>query len=163
MIRILSCSELFIIQELAYRIWPISYKDMISKDQIDYMLNWMYDLAVLQNNHEKGDSFYVYFKDKSPVGFIHLEPLNEHLKLQKLYVLPEFQKYGIGSAFLNFIHEHALLNNFQCILLQVNRQNSAVNFYLKNGFIIEKEEDFNIGNGFEMNDFVMKKIILKDK
>jgi hypothetical protein len=31
----------------------------------------------------------------------------------------------------------------------------AINFYFKNGFTIEKVADFDIGDGYFMNDFVM--------
>jgi hypothetical protein len=31
----------------------------------------------------------------------------------------------------------------------------AINFYFKNGFVIESLLDLNIGEGFQMNDFVM--------
>jgi RimJ/RimL family protein N-acetyltransferase len=44
------------------------------------------------------------------------------------------------------------------IKLTVNRQNfKSINFYFKNGFKIEKVEDFDIGNGYWMNDFIMVK------
>jgi diamine N-acetyltransferase len=40
--------------------------------------------------------------------------------------------------------------------LTVNRKNfKAINFYFKNGFIIESVKDFDIGNGYLMEDFVM--------
>jgi ribosomal protein S18 acetylase RimI-like enzyme len=46
----------------------------------------------------------------------------------------------------------------ECFSLTVNRQNfKAINFYFKNGFVIDEVADFEIGNGFVMNDFVMKK------
>ena len=44
----------------------------------------------------------------------------------------------------------------QTIRLQVNRMNyKAINFYFKHGFVIEKVADFDIGDGYFMNDFVM--------
>jgi ribosomal protein S18 acetylase RimI-like enzyme len=56
------------------------------------------------------------------------------------------------------------MNKFQHILqpksitLSVNRQNfKSINFYFKNGFKIKSVEDFDIGNDYEMNDFVMVK------
>jgi ribosomal protein S18 acetylase RimI-like enzyme len=43
--------------------------------------------------------------------------------------------------------------------LQVNRQNyKAINFYFRNGFIIESIADFDIGDGYFMNDFIMLKV-----
>ena len=46
------------------------------------------------------------------------------------------------------------------ITLTVNRQNyKAINFYFKHGFKIKSVDDFDIGNGFFMNDFVMEKLL----
>ena len=41
--------------------------------------------------------------------------------------------------------------------LQVNRDNAAKSFYEKLGFVILKEADFDIGNGYFMRDYVMEK------
>ena len=41
--------------------------------------------------------------------------------------------------------------------LQVNRNNNAKSFYEKLGFAVIEEADFDIGNGYIMNDFVMEK------
>ena len=41
--------------------------------------------------------------------------------------------------------------------LQVNRNNKAKSFYEKIGFKVIEEADFDIGNGFFMNDYVMGK------
>jgi ribosomal protein S18 acetylase RimI-like enzyme len=38
---------------------------------------------------------------------------------------------------------------------QVNRRNKAVGFYQRIGFHILREEDFDIGHGFYMNDYIM--------
>jgi hypothetical protein len=40
--------------------------------------------------------------------------------------------------------------------LQVNRKNyKSINFYFKMGFVIEEVADFDIGDGYLMEDFVM--------
>ncbi len=50
----------------------------------------------------------------------------------------------------------ALMSNLEAVRLQVNRQNmKAINFYFKMGFVIEQVADFDIGDGYFMNDFVM--------
>jgi ribosomal protein S18 acetylase RimI-like enzyme len=42
------------------------------------------------------------------------------------------------------------------LLLNVNRNNPAKSFYKKLGFTVIKEDDIDIGNGYFMNDYVMK-------
>ena len=66
------------------------------------------------------------------------------------------QHKNIGSLLLE-----AMLSSLPeaiVVRLQVNRSNfKAINFYFKKGFVIESAADFDIGNGFFMNDFVMIK------
>ena len=45
------------------------------------------------------------------------------------------------------------------IELNVNRYNKAQGFYLKHGFQIRRQGDFEIGNGYYMNDYIMGKTI----
>ena len=41
--------------------------------------------------------------------------------------------------------------------LNVNRNNKALEFYKKMGMHIAESGDFNIGGGFYMNDYIMRK------
>ena len=41
--------------------------------------------------------------------------------------------------------------------LNVNRHNKALDFYKKMGMSIDRSGDFDIGGGFYMNDYIMRK------
>ena len=158
-IRIITQDELPHIREIAHRTWPISYKEMISDDQICYMLEKMYsdDALRLQMTFENA-TFFLLSSESENVGFASCGPSSnlDVFKLHKLYVLPHFQKSGVGSQLLNCCLDFARLNGAKEIFLQVNRSNSAIDFYCKHGFIIDREEKFDIGNGFIMDDYIMK-------
>jgi diamine N-acetyltransferase len=142
------------INELATVIWNEHYVPIIGKEQVDYMLRCMYDINSLQKQHEDGHIFYIIEYEKKDLGFISIkEEETGDWFLNKCYVLTQKQRRGLGSALFEFIvDEHPI----DCIRLQVNRQNyKAINFYFKLGFVIEKADDFDIGNGYFMNDFVM--------
>jgi ribosomal protein S18 acetylase RimI-like enzyme len=71
-------------------------------------------------------------------------------------VLPAKHRRGIGAGALHEVVKY--YPKAQRMRLQVNRQNyTAINFYFKLGFTIERVADFDIGHGFFMNDFVMLK------
>jgi ribosomal protein S18 acetylase RimI-like enzyme len=92
-----------------------------------------------------------------------LEFSNEYpntVKLQKIYVLPSEQNKGIGKNFLQLALLRAKNRGARNVILQVNRANIAVEFYLKNNFCIISEEDFPIGNDYYMNDYVMEKTLV---
>jgi ribosomal protein S18 acetylase RimI-like enzyme len=158
-IRKLKSEELHLVREIAYQTWPISYKHMISDDQIRYMLEEMYNNEALsrQNDIEKA-VFFLLSNQSAKIGFASCGPSPNSFiyKLHKLYVLPVFQKSGAGSQLLNYCINFARNNGAQELLLQVNRNNSAVEFYRKHGFFLDSEKKFDIGNGFFMDDYIMK-------
>ena len=57
MIRRLARKELELIHIMAHEIWPICFIEMISQEQIKYMLAWMYNLNQLEQNFDNGHEF----------------------------------------------------------------------------------------------------------
>ena len=162
-IRLLQKHELFLTRNLAEKIWPSAYGTILSKEQLSYMLNWMYSIETLEKSFDKGNEFYCAFDKGLPLGFLELEFLSDEtsfIKLQKIYVLPSEQNKGIGENFLQVALQKAKNRGVRKIILQVNRDNKAVQFYLKNNFCIISEEDFPIGNDYYMNDYVMEKTLV---
>ncbi len=55
MIRITEATpdQLAIVQQIAYETWPHTFGDILSPQQIDYMLKMMYDLDVLRESVEQ--------------------------------------------------------------------------------------------------------------
>lgn len=150
-------NQLSIIKELAKEIWPITFKNILTKNQIDYMLSWMYSISKLEENFDIGDEFYLLKLNKNFAGYIHLEKLSgEKTKIQKIYLLPKFHKQGIGKWMLNYVINLLKEKNTSLIELQVNRTNTAVKFYLNFGFQIIESKDFDIGGGYYMNDYIMQ-------
>jgi GNAT superfamily N-acetyltransferase len=128
------------------------------------MLDWMYSDESLSGQFEKGHQFFIAQLNGSDIGFcsVSAEPLNETgniqnaYKLNKLYVLPAAHGTGSGTALLNKAIEIAKTACSTSLFLQVNKHNNAYEFYLKKGFIKESEFKFDIGNGFYMDDYVMR-------
>jgi GNAT superfamily N-acetyltransferase len=156
----ISSNEVVRIHKIAHATWPTSYKGIISEEQIIYMLEWMYNLDTLSNQAENGHYFFILSEESNDLGFIAIEPNhmdNSVSKLQKIYVLPSAQGKGIGKKLLEFaIPYFRDQHNQSTFILNVNKKNKAVDFYKKMNFIIDREEDFDIGNGFLMEDYIMK-------
>jgi len=148
-----------IIAGLADRIWKKHYIAIITMEQIEYMLNKMYSAESLVKQMEEGQEFTIVSLDEKPIGYISISTKdNENYFLHKFYVEAEEQAKGIGTKL--FGHILQTLRSAKMIELTVNRQNyKAINFYFKNGFVIKEVADFDIGNNYFMNDFVMIKKI----
>ena len=161
------------IRSVSERTWPSTYGHIISQEQIDFMLDWMYSDESLEKQMDSGCVFYIASIKKEneqweAVGFCSVSPEAEENnsteevicakshKLNKLYVLPTAQGTGAGKALLNKSIEVAKASGSSSLFLQVNKQNDAYTFYLKHGFVKEQEFKFDIGNGFFMDDYVMR-------
>ena len=162
-IRLAQPDELPILENLARQIWPATYADIISQEQIDYMLNWMNSCETLQKQRAEGHEFYILALDGHDIGFIALEwahvahaVFKRQLKINKLYVLTDFQGKGAGRVLVEKATERALATACEAIFLHVNKANQAKNFYLQLGFQVREEAIFDIGNGFVMDDYIME-------
>ena len=56
-ISVVTKNQLPIIQELTYKIWPIAYGDILSDEQLEYMLNKFYEISYLEKQRENGQDF----------------------------------------------------------------------------------------------------------
>lgn len=158
-ISIAQKSQLFIIKELAYIIWPVAYGEILSKDQLDYMLDLIYTIESLEKQVDKNHVFLLVEDNNQFIGFASYELNFENsnkTKIQKLYVLPEIQGKGIGKQLINYIKQIAADNKNLGLILNVNRFNKAKDFYLKYGFEITKEIKIDIGSNYIMDDYVME-------
>ena len=157
-IRIATTADFASIREVVYEVWPIAYRDMISQEQIRYMLDMMYSDESLQKQMvEEGCTFLVYEGDSSILGFASYSAIeNKFYKLHKLYVYTTSQGKGIGKALLDEVKKRVAAHGGRAIELQVNKKNIAQHFYLKQGFRIDRELVLDIGNGFVMDDYIMR-------
>ena len=151
------------IQEIAHITWPITYGKILTAEQLEYMLDMIYsDEALSKQIQNKEQLFYMISEADSIIGFIGIEHnyKNEAItKIHKIYLLPETQGKGYGKMVFEEIGKMALENNSVALLLNVNRFNTALDFYKKLGFEIKETVDIEIGNGYLMEDYVMGKKI----
>ena len=102
-LRPLALQELALVQSIARRTWPSTFATILSPEQIEYMLNWMYDLKMLESQLEKGHTFLLAEENGAELGFAGFE-LNyaegPKAKLHKIYLLPEAQGNGAGKALI---------------------------------------------------------------
>lgn len=154
-------SDIKTIQEITNITWPITYGEILSQTQLDYMLGLFYsDEALRKQIENKEQLFYLISDTESTIGFIGIEHhyKNEAItKIHKIYLLPETQGKGIGKTVIDEIAKMALEKHSTTLVLNVNRFNSALSFYKKIGFEIKETVDIEIGNGYLMEDYVMEK------
>lgn len=158
LIRPATEADVSIIRHLAHEIWPVAYGEILSPAQLEYMLDLFYSEESLKKQMAEGQHFFLLYEPEA-VGFAAVGPVGGEAfwKLHKLYVLSGEQGKGLGRKLLHFVEEYARKQGATEISLQVNRHNRAKDFYKANGFYMVAEKDFDIGGGFFMNDFILKK------
>ncbi|MDR0732961.1 MAG: GNAT family N-acetyltransferase [Dysgonamonadaceae bacterium] len=158
-IRIATEKDAELIYSLALQVFPDTYKEMLSPEQSDYMLEWMYAPANTRRMISEGQVYLIMSKNGENCGYASVEQQAADLfHLHKIYVLPAFQGGGAGKflfeAVLKYIRGiHPAPFTME---LNVNRYNRAVHFYQHMGMTIDREGDFPIGNGYYMTDYIMK-------
>lgn len=160
-IEVIAKNDLHIVKDLAYKIWPSAYAEILSDEQLSYMLEKFYSKEALEKQMiERNHVFLVIKENNIPLGFASYElncENNQKAKLHKIYVLPNLQQKGIGKLLLQEFEKRAKDANSKSVFLNVNRNNKAQDFYKKYNYIITKQEDISIGNGYLMEDYVMEK------
>lgn len=162
MIRIATLDDIPAIQQIAYNTWPSTYGEIISKEQINFMLDLMYSTDSLVQQMMKGHQFYLFEADtlqtemNEVLGFASVSNESKGVfKLNKLYIIPTAQKTGAGKALLSAVKDYAIQNGGKQLILQVNKQNPAIDFYKRQGLTILSENVFELEHGFVMDDYIM--------
>lgn len=152
------------IHDMAELVFRHTYKDILSPDQLDYMMDWMYSPDSLKRQMEEGHVFYIAYNDGKPCAYVSVQPDGSSedgamlFHLQKIYILPSEQGQGLGRILFDTVVSHVRRcadGNKARIELNVNRNNPAIGFYQHLGLKILRQGDFHIGNGYYMNDYIM--------
>lgn len=149
-----------LIEKLAKTIWNEHYITILTKEQIDYMLNkFQSEVAISNQVLNDGYEYYILF-DECPIGYIAIKKEDKRLFLSKLYILKEERGRGYSRLIFDFLDEYSFKNSLKSIYLTVNKENeSSVGVYKHLGFKITDKKKADIGNGFFMDDYIMEKEI----
>jgi ribosomal protein S18 acetylase RimI-like enzyme len=148
------------IRDLMYQVWPQTYTPIIPQEQVEYMIEWMYSKASLEQQIKDGHHYWIVAINNIPCGYGSFSRTDSWhtYKIHKLYIIEDNQRIGLGAALLEKFLQIIRSDHGKFVQLQVNRENSkALHFYQKHGFQLWKTIDFDIGNGYFMNDYVLQK------
>ena len=144
---------------LARLIWNRHYPGIITQAQIDYMLAQRYTAARLRDELGDPDIDWSLAMERGRiVGFSSSLRQRETgvVKVDKLYVDPEYHRRGIGAALMAAVRAAATQAGFATLELAVNRHNMrAIAAYQRLGFRVREARRTPIGGGFVMDDFIM--------
>ena len=161
-IKVASIEDIPAIVKIAYDTWFVTYQDVISQAQIEYMFGEMYTPESIYKQMDfYKHAFLILYQAEMPIGFASYgkleEPINTY-KLHKLYLLPIEQNKGFGRMLLNEVEKQVADLGADHLHLNVNRKNPALSFYEKLGYEIIETVDIPFAE-FWLNDFILSKKI----
>ena len=148
------------IRRLAEAIWRKVYPPILSQEQIQFMLDWMYAPGQLRAELTDESIRYQLFRYREQwIGYsaLHRGEAEGEVHLAKFYLSTDWHGRGLGSMALQILVEQARKQGATCLTLRVNRHNEpALRCYGRNGFRIVRDEVSEIGHGFVMDDHWMQ-------
>ena len=154
-------ADLEALRKVSREIWFTHYPTILSHEQIEYMLDKMYGIGVIENEIYNQGIFYdqVLYNSKL-VGYVsygsEIMDNISYLKLYKCYLLPSLHGFGYGQKMLFHIYQKAQAMKLEKIILNVNKRNQkGIKAYSRFGFEIIDSQVKDFGNGFVLDDYIM--------
>lgn len=113
------------------------------EELLEYLEHTYNPLKMAKSLRKPTNVYFIAMLDGKPAGFakVKLDSLNEHIEsiaqmeLQKIYVLQEYQRLGIGTALLNEVKRMARNMNSDYLWVDTCINSiQAIRFHEKNGF-----------------------------
>ena len=143
---------------MAREIWVAHYPSLISMAQIEYMLELMYSKTRISQDAQKGYQFEWICSGETKVGFMAYILEGDDIFLSKLYVLIDEHSKGYGKVALERLETIAQNTQKRSLYLYVNKGNlKAMRAYERFGMVQDEDICNDIGGGFVMDDYVMRK------
>lgn len=143
---------------LANTIWHEYFTDLISEEQIDYMVERFqsYD-AIEKAMKEEGYVYFLAYEQHELIGYCGVKPEEKRLFLSKLYLRKDMRGKGLSSTLLKKAIQFAQEQNLRAIYLTCNKYNQhSLDVYHAKGFYDIDAVTTDIGNGFVMDDYILQ-------
>jgi|SRR5699024_484919 len=145
---------------LAHVIWREHYTPLIGSAQVEYMLAQRYTQAALAAAQAHGYRFLLACEVATGdaiayAGWVAAAADDNLAWLEQIYVLSTARRTGVAGALLQRVTEDSANATLK---LRVNRHNNkAIAAYRRLGFVIETTDVKDIGGGFVMDDYIMRR------
>ncbi|PWJ45080.1 GNAT family N-acetyltransferase [Sediminitomix flava] len=158
--NIRSLDQIEAVAKLGAEIWEDHYTPIIGKEQVSYMLDKFQSVHAVQTQIESENYHYFGLEESGLVGYLAVQKRAEAMFLSKFYIHKSERGKGFAKLALKFVEDFALKNECTEISLTVNKYNSgSIKAYEKMGFKSVDEVVADIGQGYVMDDYIMKKLI----
>ena len=79
-IRKANVEDIPLIHQMAWVAFPHTYQALLTPEQIEYMMDWMYSETNLHKQMtEDGHIYYLAFLNRTPAAYLSIQPEGEHI------------------------------------------------------------------------------------
>lgn len=138
-----------ILKNILLATWKEAYSFIPEEDILKHFNNFYSEDRLIEMLIDPFTNGILADVNSTSVGWMKLfeDQINKKLFVSSLYVLPEFQGFGIGKKLLNEAYTIAIKKKYKKVWLGVMKQNvKAIGWYQKIGFIFTEEEPFKMGS-----------------
>ncbi|MDQ0886709.1 ribosomal protein S18 acetylase RimI-like enzyme [Paenibacillus sp. V4I9] len=170
-INIKKCTfeDLGLLQEISVETFNETFKNQNSPENMKAYLEKAFNLKQLEKELSNISSeFYFIYSNEEIAGYLKLNTIdsqteimgNDSLEIERIYIRKKLHKQGLGKYLINKAIEIAIERNKEKIWLGVWEKNeSAITFYKKMGFVQTGAHSFYMGDE-EQIDFIMTKTLI---
>lgn len=147
--------------QLAQTIWRECYRSLLPSGQIEYMTEKYQSAGAIANDiANRQYAYYLILCDGSACGYMAVAPEGNELFLSKLYLCDWARGKGLGRQAMDFAVQLAKDTGKKAVRLTVNIGNErAVARYRAYGFEQIDHTVTDIGGGYQMDDYIMRKSV----
>lgn len=158
MVGLKRVNDLGELAELAAEIWNEYWVDLLSKEQIAYMIEKFQSKSAMEEQvkNENYTYFHITSRDRI-IGYTGLCVKEDYLFISKFYIKKEFRNKGFGGRAFELMMKYAQMSNRYKLRLTVNKNNKkTILTYTNWGFRKIDSVVVDIGRGFVMDDYIME-------
>lgn len=153
--------DIHILAQCAKSIWNEYFIDIITQEQIDYMVDKFQSYPALTKAiNEEQYTYFLAFDEDVCFGYCGIRVDQERLFLSKLYVAKTYRGKGLSSKLFQKAKEFAHEQHCISIYLTCNKYNQhSLDVYKHHGFQCIDSVQTDIGRGFIMDDYILELIL----
>lgn len=107
----------------------------VTEQKVDYQLEF--------DELDKTAIHIIIQENATVIATCRVLPYSDHYKIGRFAVEKNHRRLGLGSKLLQYIEEYAITHNIS--FLELGAQESAINFYQQNGFVINSDTFYDAG------------------
>uniref|UniRef100_UPI00403F258A GNAT family N-acetyltransferase n=1 Tax=Candidatus Enterococcus willemsii TaxID=1857215 RepID=UPI00403F258A len=156
-VRVQNDSEIDELLKVIHPIWKEVFTTIIGSAQVAYMLENYQGKQMIQEEIDNGVYYYQLYYDDQAVGYTAYQITADYLYLSKIYIKQEYRGHGLMRQIFDWYDQLSKELSLKQHL-RVNQGNElAIAVYKKRGFKQVREDIVDIGEGFQMVDYIFEK------